>query len=154
MAKRNVLAIIIALTLCVSLCACTAEETSNMASDTQSKTGTFTVVQEGSAGQYVDQTIMYDSDTMVMYIYLDGTHSGTMSVLYNADGTLKLYSPNTKYETFTVVQEGSAGKYFDQTIMYDSDTMVMYIYLDGTYSGTMSVLYNADGTLKLYSPEH
>ena len=154
MEKRNVLAIIIVLALCVSLCACTAEETSNTASDTQSKTVTFTVVQEGSAGQYADQTIMYDPDTMVMYTYLDGRYAGAMSVLYNADGTLKLYSPNTKYVTFTVVQEGSAGQYADQTIMYDPDTMVVYTYLDGRYAGTMSVLYNADGTLKLYSPEH
>ena len=93
MTKRNLLAMIIALALCVSLCACTAEDTSSNKNDAQSKNGTFTVVEEGSAGSYADQTIIYDPDTMVMYTYLDGSYSGTMSVLYNADGTLKLYSP-------------------------------------------------------------
>ena len=34
--------------------------------------------------------------------------------------------------------------------MYDPDTMVMYTYLDGRYAGTITVLYNADGTLKMY----
>ena len=92
MTKRNLLAMIIALALCVSLCACTVEDTSSD-NDAQSKTGTFTVVEEGKVGKYANQTIMYDSDTMVMYTHLDGSHAGTMSVLYNADGTLKLYSP-------------------------------------------------------------
>ena len=95
---------------------------------------------------------MYDPDTMVMYTHLDGSYSGTMSVIYNADGTFKLYSPDTEARTFVVVAEGDTGSYTDQTIMYDPDTMVMYTHLDGSYSGTMSLIYNADGTLKLYSP--
>lgn len=41
----------------------------------------------------------------------------------------------------------------DQYIVYDPDTGVMYIIIRGTYAATMSVLYNADGTPKLYNPE-
>ena len=153
MTKRKLLAMIIALALCVSLCACATQPQSSE-TDHQSKSGTFTVVAEGNTGKFSNQTIMYDPDTMVMYTYLDGSYAGTMSVLYNADGTLKLYSPNTEYVTFTVVAEGNTGKFSNQTIMYDPDTMVMYTYLDGSYAGTMNVLYNADGTLKLFFPEH
>ena len=152
MTKRRMLAMIIALVMCVSLCACSAEEQSK--ADIDSKTGTFIVVAEGDTGSYTDQTIMYDPDTMVMYTHLDGSYSGAMSVIYNSDGTFKLYSPDTEAKTFVVVAEGDTGSYTDQTIMYDPDTMVMYTHLDGSYSGAMSLIYNADGTLKLYSPEH
>jgi len=57
------------------------------------------VVEEGSiedSGVY--QYIMYDSDTMVMYSFLDGYRCGGPTVMYNADGTLKLYSPNAEAE--------------------------------------------------------
>ncbi len=160
MTKRKVLAIIIALTLYVSICSCATEYPQSSETDYPSKYVTFTAVAEGDIAKNIDQriiynqTIMYDPDTMVMYTYLDGYISGTMSVLYNADGSLKLYSPNTKYVIFTVVAEGKAGERSYQVIMYDPDTMVMYTYLDGYRAGTMSVIYNADGTLKLYSPEH
>lgn len=36
---------------------------------------------------------MYDPDTMVMYSYLEDGHAAGLTVMYNADGTLKLYSP-------------------------------------------------------------
>ena len=92
MTKRKVLAMIIALALGALLCSCaTQPQTSEI--DNQSTVGTFTVVAEGKTGTYSSQTIMYDPDTMVMYTYLNGSYAGTMSVLYNADGTLKLYSP-------------------------------------------------------------
>lgn len=62
--------------------------------DVQSKSGTFILVETGSiSDSYLDQYIMYDPDTMVMYSYLGGSHSGGLTVMYNADGTLKLYSP-------------------------------------------------------------
>ena len=117
MTKRKVLAIIIVLTLYVSISACASSET-----DYPSKYVTFTAVAEGDIAKNIDQriifnqTIMYDPDTMVMYTYLDGYISGTMSVLYNADGSLKLYSPNTKYVIFTVVAEGKAGERFCQRL--------------------------------------
>lgn len=38
------------------------------------------------------QYTMYDPETLVMYVYMDGYNSAGMSVIYNADGTPKLYS--------------------------------------------------------------
>lgn len=35
-----------------------------------------------------------DPENMVMYTYLDGYNGGGAIVMYNADGTPKLYSPN------------------------------------------------------------
>ena len=157
MTKRNIQSIIIAIvTLCVSL---SAFEIELEAAEVDYQLRTFTVVAEGYI--YTDthinpiyQIIMYDPDTMVMYTYFIEDRSATMSVLYNADGTLKTYSPNTKYVTFTIVEEVQMNR-FSQIIMYDPDTMVLYTYLIGTgrYQGAMSIVYNADGTLKTYTPE-
>ena len=91
MTKRKMLAIIIALIMCVSLLACSGRESD---SDVQSKFGTFIVVKKGLIkGTAVDQYIMYDPDTMVMYSYLDENKGGGFTVMYNADGTLKIYFP-------------------------------------------------------------
>lgn len=87
---------IIALVMCVSLSACSSEKSD---SDVQSEFGTFIVVEKGmTKGSDVYQYIMYDPDTMVMYSYLEGRYGGGTTVLYNADGTLKLYSPNAETE--------------------------------------------------------
>ena len=90
MTKRRMLAMIISLVMCVSLSACSCGESD---SDVQSsKFETFIVVENGTLGD-VYQYIMYDPDTMVMYSYLDGRVGGGLTVMYNADGTLKIYSP-------------------------------------------------------------
>ena len=149
MTKRKILAMIIALSLCISLCACSAEPPS-YETDDQSLLDTFQVVVEGRVGSYANQTIMYDPDTKVMHSYFDGIYAGDVITLYNADGSFKLYSPDKEYTTFIVVVEGRVGSYADQTIMYDPDTKVMYSYFDGAYAGDITVLYNADKTLKLY----
>lgn len=96
MTKRRMLAMIIALVMCVSLSACSSEKSD---SDAQSEFGKFIEVEEGLAKDSdVYQYIMYDPDTMVMYSYLEGDYGGGTTVLYNADGTLKLYSPNAEAE--------------------------------------------------------
>ena len=91
MTKRKMLAMIIALVMCVSLLAAFCKKSD---SDVQSKSGTFILVEEEVIrGSYVDQYIMYDPDTMVMYSYLEHERGSGLTVMYNADGTLKLYSP-------------------------------------------------------------
>lgn len=105
MTKRKILVMIITLVLSVSLCACSTEEQSKQSkADIQSQSGIFPVVAESDVGSYDFQSIMYDPDTMVMYTYLDGNHTGTMGVIYNADGTLKLYSPNTEARTLEMLK--------------------------------------------------
>ncbi len=109
MARRLFLAIIIALLVCGSLVSCYAIEPATDVKDqeaeaeanTEAETmyGTFIVINKGDirkSGIY--QYIMYDPDTMVMYTYLDGFEGGGPTVMYNADGTPKLYSPSSEIE--------------------------------------------------------
>ena len=42
---------------------------------------------------------------------------------------------------------------YDQYILYDPDTHVMYSMIDSDDGMTITVLYNADGSLKVYNPE-
>ena len=103
MTTRKILAMIIALVMCVSLSACAGSLSDRSGkksdSDVQSKFGTFIVVEKGQIkDSNIYQYIMYDPDTMIMYSFLDGYRCGGPIVMYNADGTLKLYSPNAETE--------------------------------------------------------
>lgn len=90
MTKRRILAMIIALVMFVSLSACSSVESN---SNIQTKFQLFIIVEKGNIGDSgIYQYIMYDPDTMVMYSYLDGYKGGGFTVMYNADGTLKIYS--------------------------------------------------------------
>lgn len=42
---------------------------------------------------------------------------------------------------------------FSAYTLYDSDTKVMYLYIDGIRAGDLTVMVNADGTPKLYEPQ-
>lgn len=66
----------------------------------KSETGIFIMLEKGKIGSDLYQYIMYDPDTMVMYTYISkGYDDGVVfNVMYNADGTLKLYSPDTEAE--------------------------------------------------------
>lgn len=91
MRKRKILAIIIALMLCVSLTACHGGQAK---SEDPSKIGTFVIVSRQNIfydNYYLTNYVMYDPETMVMYTYF---YNVGLTVMYNADGTLKLYSPN------------------------------------------------------------
>ena len=100
MTKRKMLAMIIALVMCVLLSGCSGEKTDLADLDYQPKSaGTFIVVESGSIeGTCIYQYIMYDPVTMVMYTYVDRYRNGGLTVMYNADGTKRLYSPNAEVE--------------------------------------------------------
>lgn len=93
MAKRKMLAIIIALVISVSLCGCGRDQAEF---NSQSKFGGFIVVSKAGIDTTVVQFYMYDPETMIMYTFVDGLKGGGMTVIYNTDGTPKLYSPNAK----------------------------------------------------------
>lgn len=89
---------IITLVMSVSLSACSGEKSDASDADVQSIRGFILIEKEPIEHTDVYQYIMYDPDTMVMYSFLDGYSCGGPTVMYNADGTLKLYSPNTETE--------------------------------------------------------
>ena len=92
MTKRKMLAMIIALTLSFSLCAC--EQEYEVEESPKVPFEKFVVLEKGYVeNSYMDQFIMYDPDTLVMYTYFEGYDGGGLTVMYNADGTLRTYSP-------------------------------------------------------------
>lgn len=44
------------------------------------------------------------------------------------------------------------GSVFDQYILYDPETFVMYSFIAASNGSVVTILYNADGTPKLYTP--
>ena len=98
MATRRILAIIIALTLVlgtlICLSGCSKTEEFEL---TESEIGGLVAIskQDDFIDGYVfDQYILYDPDTFVMYVMIYGGNGSSMSILYNADGTPKLYNPD------------------------------------------------------------
>ena len=97
MATRKILAIIIALALVLGVIVCL----SGCSSDTkefeltESKYGGLVAIsrQENLNDYSYDQTILYDPDTHVMYAMMSHGEGVAITVLYNADGTPKLYNP-------------------------------------------------------------
>ena len=53
---------------------------------------------------------------------------------------------------FVILSDYEIENNIRQCIMYDPETNVMYAYVSRGYHGGISVLYNADGTPKLYTP--
>ena len=105
MAKwKKAIAVIIAIIMSILLVSCSAEssETSSEEKIKEESISGFIVVAEKQIDlQYgcLWQSIMYDPDTMVMYSFVEQDDEGGFSVMYNADGSLKLYSPDTKKNT-------------------------------------------------------
>lgn len=101
MKKRKALVIIIAMLFVACFMAgCSgATETDRESKDIikeeeKEEFGTFVVLSKKDIpDSAITQYIMYDPDTMVMWTFMDGYRCGGPSVIYNADGTLKLYQP-------------------------------------------------------------
>ena len=97
MAARKILAIIIALTMVLgtTLCLSGCSDTEKFEL-TESEIGGLVAIsrqQEFINGYNYDQFLLYDPDTLVMYVMIYNPSGLSISVLYNADGTLKLYNP-------------------------------------------------------------
>lgn len=103
MTKRRMLAMIMALiAVCSVLSACTAsgEESSKDQVNEETLYGSLVLIETNEIkNSTLDYSIVYDKETGVMYLFMDmGVGRGGLTVMYNADGTPKLYSPDTKTE--------------------------------------------------------
>lgn len=84
--RRNAMIIALAMSL-LSACGPAKEENGTYE-------GRFIVLEENeSFNDNLTQYILYDPETMVMYIFVKSYKSGGLSVIYNSDGTPKVYSP-------------------------------------------------------------
>ena len=101
MKKRNALIIIIAMLFVTCFMAgCSASTQTDRESkdiikeEEKEEFGTFVVLfKKNIQDSDITQYILYDPDTMVMWTFMDGYRCGGPSVIYNADGTPKLYQP-------------------------------------------------------------
>lgn len=100
MTMRKILAMIIALAMVlggiICLSGCSSNEVVEFELAEESEIGGLRAIsrQENFIEGYVlDQYVLYDPDTLVMYVIISKNRALTMSVLYNADGTPKLYNP-------------------------------------------------------------
>lgn len=99
MKKRKIFAIIIAMMCALVLLSACAPDSGNRESkdivEEEEMYGTFIALSckrmSGPGGLY--QYIMYDPETMVMWTFVEGSDCGGLSIIYNADGTPRLYEP-------------------------------------------------------------
>ena len=150
MTLNRILAIIIALlTLAFIFSGC-----SSASNQDSVESDLFSTIIIEEVGSYT-QTLIYDKETMVEYVYLwhKGNGRTVSTMLYMPDGTPKLYSG--EISKLILVSKEKIGTY-TLSLMYDSETSVMYCCSWQVSEGsiTMQPLYNANGNLKLYqNPE-
>lgn len=98
MAARKILAIIIALAMILGMPVCLSgcQRTEEFELTDNEKGGLVAISRQSNFiyGYEFDQYILYDPETLVMYVMISGGKGTSMSMLYNADGTPKLYNPN------------------------------------------------------------
>lgn len=90
MTKRKLLATIFALTMSVSLSACSSKQSKSVSvEDIQ-----FETIAKEKLGQKTFY-VLYDADNMEMYTFVkyNGDVDGQLSAIYNADGTPMIFSP-------------------------------------------------------------
>lgn len=76
-----------------------------------------------------------------------------LAMLLGACGPAKEENGTYKGRFIVVGKDENFNTNLDQYILYDPETMVMYIFVKSYKSGGLSVIYNLDGTPKVYSPE-
>lgn len=69
-----------------------------------------------------------------------------------SNGSAVYVAPNvpTEYADFEIIE---SNEWEGWAVVYDRNTGVMYVILDGFQSTGMTPIYNADGTLKIYGKD-
>ncbi len=100
MKKRGIFAIIIAvvlMTFFLAACDCVDEDRESKDIVKEEETyGSFIILSREvlSGPGYIEQYIMYDPQTKVMWTFFEGDDAGGLSIIYKADGTTpQLYEP-------------------------------------------------------------
>lgn len=94
--KKNKLFLILLLLFCISLCpllsACEAAD-KTPTEPPMYVPDSFVLINYTNLGHNIYQHIMYDPETMVMYSFFYGSEGCAVTVMYNTDGTPKIYTP-------------------------------------------------------------
>ncbi len=98
--RRNfVITIAILLIVGVFMTACGSgsgidRESKDIEEDVEKDFGTFVVLsQKDIDDSDITQYIMYDPESMIMWTFMDGYKCGGPAILYNADGSMRIYEP-------------------------------------------------------------
>ena len=91
--KKKIALFLVLCIMAAMLCGCsTSYEEANTNPDNYLSKGYFTIIKSWDGGiDYSTEYIVYANDTKVMYYVFRGAHTGGMTPLYNADGTLQIY---------------------------------------------------------------
>lgn len=91
--KKKIALILILCVMATMLCGCSSSyEKANTNPDNYFSKGYFTIIKSWDGGiDYPTEHIVYANDTGVMYYVFRSSHSGGITPLYNADGTLQIY---------------------------------------------------------------
>lgn len=98
MKKRKTFAIIIAMLMAVNFlagCEYTEDREAKDIVEEEEEYENFVILswQVLPGPGYLEQYIMYDPQTKIMWTFFEGNDSGGLSIIYNVDGTPQLYEP-------------------------------------------------------------
>ena len=143
----TIMSVIAILAMMVSLTGCTEDDTTTTTTKNDfSKVGSYTLDANNEVFVY------YDSDTKVMYQFIDGYKAGASIVMYNADETMATYDMSTNVnEYIKLVSKTSISTNNTVYKYYDTVTKVLYQYVDGYECCGVTVMRNPDGTIATYS---
>ena len=91
--KKKITLVLVLCIMTAMLCSCSVSyEEANTNPDNYFSKGYFTIIKSWDGGiDYPTEHIVYANDTGVMYYVFRSNHSGGITPLYNADGTLQIY---------------------------------------------------------------
>lgn len=154
MSTKRILAIFFALIILISISGCR----NNNSTSTQTNTSNsfVQIFSEKAANSYYNHSIMYDSETSVMYLLSFDliNENSTITCMFNANGTLRTYNSCTNLSSLIKVSsEEIAYSNYKQFVMYDPESLVMYLYSQDKDTGisTVTVMYNSDGYPRTYN---
>lgn len=98
MKKRRNFVIIIAILLMASIfmsaCGTGTDRESKDIEEEEKDFGTFIVLSKTTIEDSdITQYILYDPESMIMWTFMDGYKCGGPAILYNADGSMRIYEP-------------------------------------------------------------
>ena len=153
MTMKRILAIIFALAITISISGCRSNTSASAYTDNSKLL--IQISSEKISDSRYNQFVMYDPETLVMYMHSWNYVSGgsTVTAMYNSDGSLRTYDASTKISSLVMLfSKKILDTRYKQFFMYDPETSVMYMYTLDYISGdsTVTVMYNTDGSFRTY----
>jgi len=89
--KKKITLVLVLCVMTAMLCGCSTSYENAATTTDKDYGGYFSVLKEWHDFRIGNCKILYANDTRVMYFYFDGSYTGGITPLYNADGTLQIW---------------------------------------------------------------